>query len=439
MGHVIVIGGGASGMMAAISASYHGAEVTIVEHMERIGKKLLSTGNGKCNFTNARQSPEFYLSENGDFAWKIVSRFGQKETCALFQELGVYPKERNGYYYPYSGQASSVLDALRMELARLGVGIRTGQECVGVIPKKSGFCVKLADGELVGDKVVLAAGSKAAAKTGSDGSGYRLAKALGHHVITPLPALVQLKCAEDFYKGIAGVRIQGTVSIYAGSRNETKKGLCQNVLDKGGREKRFLASDQGEIQLTTYGISGIPVFQVSRYAAKALHEGENVMARMDFMPELSQEGLLDALARRALDRPQKKAEDFLTGMFPGKLNALWLRLSGIERMTAAGALSPTALRALVRAIKQFETRVVATNSYGQAQVCRGGVDTREVDAGTLESQKVPGLYFAGEILDVDGPCGGYNLQWAWSSGYVAGKEAANHASSESVKHGTGTR
>ncbi len=423
MGHVIVIGGGASGMMAAIAAASCGAKVTIVEHKERIGKKLLSTGNGKCNFTNACQSADCYLSDNGDFAWNVVKQFGSDATCAFFQELGIYPKERSGYYYPHSGQASSVLDVLRMELARLKVEIRTGQECEGIVSRKSGFCVKLSDGNLTGDKVILAAGSKAAAKTGSDGSGYRLAKALGHHVITPLPALVQLKCAEGFYKGVAGVRIQGTVSLFV----------------KDNVKYRFVASDQGEIQLTAYGISGIPVFQVSRYAAKALHEGRKVVARMDFMPELSQDALVEYFTRRGLKRPQKKAEDFLTGMFPAKLNTLWLRQCDIERADMAGDLPSKKLQALAGAIKRFETNVVATNSYEHAQVCCGGVDTREVNQDTLESRLVPGLYFAGEILDVDGPCGGYNLQWAWSSGYVAGKEAANHASCEPVEFGTRTR
>lgn len=418
MGHVAIIGGGASGMMAAITAASAGAKVTIIEHKDRIGKKLLSTGNGKCNFTNARQSADCYHSDNKGFAWNIVCQFDADAVCGFFSELGVYPKEKNGYYYPHSEQASSVLDVLRMELERLHVEILTGQECKSVVPQKRGFCIRLSDRELVCDNVILAAGSKAAAVTGSDGSGYLLAKKLGHRLIPVLPALVQLKCTEPFYKSISGVRIQGNVSVFA--------------------DETFLASDQGEIQLTAYGISGIPTFQVSRYAAKALYDKKQVCAKLDFMPEMSFEELQSFLMRRAQTRPQKRAEELLTGMFPKKLNDLWIRLCGIERTKKAGDFSNQEVKKLTAMIKEFSTKVVSTNPFEQAQVCRGGIDTTEVDFDTLESKIVPGLYFAGEILDVDGLCGGYNLQWAWSSGYVAGREAA-HASCQSTKTKTRAR
>lgn len=418
MGHVAIIGGGASGMMAAVTAAAAGAKVTIVEHKDRVGKKLLSTGNGKCNFTNANQSAGCYHSENEGFAWNIVRQFDANAACEFFQELGIYPKERNGYYYPHSEQASSVLDVLRMELERLQVTILTGQECRRILPQKRRFSIELSDRNLTCDKVILASGSKAAAVTGSDGSGYLLAKKLGHRLIPVLPALVQLKCAEPFYKSISGVRIQGKISLFA-----------DNV---------FLASEQGEIQITAYGISGIPTFQVSRYAAKALYAGKRVTAKLDFIPELPFEELLSVFILRAQTRPQKKTEEFLSGMFPKKLNDLWIRRCGIERTKTAGSLTEKELTKLAEMIKEFSTTVTSTNSFEQAQICCGGVDTTEVNPYTLESALVPGLYFAGEILDVDGPCGGYNLQWAWSSGYVAGKEAAN-ASYQSIKIGAGTQ
>lgn len=418
MGYVVIIGGGASGMMAAVAAASAGAKVTIVEHKDRVGKKLLSTGNGKCNFTNASQSADCYHSDNKGFAWKIVCRFDEKAVCDFFRELGVYPKERNGCYYPHSAQASSVLDVLRMELERLHVTILTGQECRGILSRKGKFHIELNDRELICDKVILAAGSKAAAVTGSDGSGYILAKKLGHHLIPVLPALVQLKCAESFYKSISGVRINAKVSLFT--------------------EETLLASDQGEVQLTAYGISGIPTFQVSRYAAKALYAGKKVTARLDFAPEMSFDELLSFFIQRAQTRPQKKAEEFLTGMFPKKLNDLWIRLCDIERSKEAGSLTKRELVKLTAMIKEFSTHVTSTNSFEQAQVCCGGIDTSEVNPLTLESRLVPGMYFAGEILDVDGPCGGYNLQWAWSSGHVAGREAAN-ASYQSIKTRTGAQ
>ena len=404
MRRIVVIGGGAAGMMAAIWAATDGAQVTIVEHKERIGKKLLSTGNGRCNFTNSYQAPSCYRSDNADFAWETVQRFDYRKVCAFFEQIGVYPKERNGYYYPYSDQASSVLDALRMELNRLRIRVLTGQDCRKIIPKKQGFRVELSQETLSCDAVILAAGSKAAPVTGSDGSGYGLAKELGHRILPVLPALVQLKCEESFFKSIGGVRVQGKVSVYG--------------------DGRLLSSDVGEIQLTAYGISGIPVFQVSRYASKALYDKKEVTAEIDFMPDMTEEAFLSFLHDRKRMRPQKPAEEFLTGLFPKKLNDLWIRLCKVSRAKTAGELTAEEVERLCSCIKRFSVSVAAANSFEQAQVCRGGVDTREVNPRTLESNYIPGLYFAGEILDVDGLCGGYNLQWAWSSGYVAGREAA---------------
>ena len=223
-------------------------------------------------------------------------------------------------------------------------------------------------------------------------------------MIPVLPALVQLKCGENFFKQIAGVRANGTVSVWA-------DGQC-------------LARDTGEIQLTNYGISGIPVFQVSRYAAQALYEKRAVAAELDFMPDFTAEQMETFLKTRASARPGKSAEEFLIGLFHKKLSDLWIRLSGIPRTKRAGELTEEEIRKLCSLTKCFCVTVTETNSYDQAQVCCGGIDTSGVDPETLESRFVPGLYFAGEILDVDGMCGGYNLQWAWSSGYVAGRSAA---------------
>ena len=399
-----VIGGGASGMMAAITAAEAGARVILLEHKDRIGKKILSTGNGRCNFTNIHQEPICYHSEDPLFPWRVVSRFGARDAVSFFLQLGVYSKNRNGYLYPNSDQASAVLDALRMELRRLSVEIRTETHCSEIIPDKKGFRIHTDKGTVSADRVILCAGSRAAPSTGSDGSGYDLAKRLGHRMVPVLPALVQLKCGESFFKQIAGVRANGTVSIWA-------DGEC-------------LARDTGEIQLTGYGISGIPVFQVSRYAAQALYEKKAVAAELDFMPDFTKEQMQAFLKARASARPGKSAEEFLIGLFHKKLSDLWVRLSGITRTKCAGKFTEEEIHKLCCLIKCFRVTVSGTNSFDQAQVCRGGIDTTEVDPETLESRLVPGLYFAGEILDVDGMCGGYNLQWAWSSGYVAGRNAA---------------
>ena len=409
---VAVIGGGASGMMAAVTAA-GGAHVILLEHKDRIGKKILSTGNGRCNFTNIHQEPICYHSEDPLFPWEVVEKFNAQAVISFFLQLGVYSKNRNGYIYPNSDQASAVLDAFRMELDRLKVEIRTGVECREIRPGKKGFTI-LTDQEPVrAERVILCAGSKAAPTTGSDGSGYDLAKKLGHRILPVLPALTALKCEEKFFKSIAGVRANGSVSIWS-------EGEC-------------IAKDTGELQVTDYGISGIPVFQVSRYASKLLYEKKETEAVLDFMPDFTKEQINAFLRARAKTRPDKSAEMFLIGLFHKKLCDLWIRLSEIPRQRKAGELTEDEIARLTGLIKEFRVRVRETNPYDKAQVCCGGVDTREVNPETLESVYVPGVYFAGEILDVDGMCGGYNLTFAWASGYVAGRAAVVEGQSQLSK------
>ena len=408
MRHVAVIGGGAAGMMAAITSAREGARVTILEHKERIGKKILSTGNGRCNFTNTYQTPACYRSDNRDFAWNIIRKFNVEKTISFFKELGIYPKDRNGYLYPYSDQAAAILEVLQIEVAKLDICVMTEINVLDIQPVKKGIRITTDKKTITADSVILACGSNAAPVTGSDGSGYQLAKLFGHRIVPVLPALVQLRCAEKFYKSISGVRVQGTVEIYA--------------------DDIFLASDTGEIQLTNYGISGIPVFQVSRYAAKALYKKQSVTAVLNFMPDMNKEEFLLFLQERITLCPYKTLDEFFTGVFPKKLCELWIRLSRLPKEMRVSDLSGEQLEKLVLLIQHLRTHITETNSFEQAQICCGGVDTTEINPDTLESNYVPGIYFAGELLDVDGICGGYNLQWAWSSGFVAGKEAAGNAS-----------
>lgn len=408
MRHVAVIGGGAAGMMAAITAAREGVKVTILEHKDRIGKKILSTGNGRCNFTNTYQTPACYRSDNRDFAWNIIQKFNVEKTISFFKELGIYPKDRNGYLYPYSDQAAAILEVLQIEIAKLNICVMTEINVLDIQPVKRGIRVTTDKKTITVDSVILACGSKAAPVTGSDGSGYQLAKLLGHRIVPVLPALVQLRCAEKFYKSISGVRVQGTVEIYA--------------------DDISLASDTGEIQLTNYGISGIPVFQVSRYAAKAIYQKQSVTAVLNFMPDMNKDEFLSFLQERITLCPHKTLDEFFTGIFPKKLCELWIRLSRLPKEMRVSDLSGEQLEKLVLLIQHLRTHITETNAFEQAQICCGGIDTTEINPDTLESNYVPGIYFAGELLDVDGICGGYNLQWAWSSGYVAGKEAAGNAS-----------
>ncbi|MGN0406497.1 MAG: NAD(P)/FAD-dependent oxidoreductase [Bariatricus sp.] len=407
---IVVAGGGAAGMMAALSAAKEGANVTIIEHNDRVGRKILSTGNGRCNYTNLVQSPQCYRSDGADFPWKIISRYPAEWVIRQFEEMGVMPKDKNGYIYPFSEQASAVQDVLRMELERCKVKVVTSAHVSDIMRTKKGWQVEVIhDGKkkekINCDAVILACGSKAASKLGNDGSGYDLAKKLGHKIIPVVPALVQLKCREKFYSSLAGVRVNGKVSILIDGKKQ--------------------GEDTGEIQLTAYGISGIPVFQISRIAAKGLYRKQAVFAELDFMPQMTEDIWLAMLKKRKSLHPEKEMSVFFTGVFHKKLAEILLKRAEIPRTKKAGKLTEEELTNLVREGKHFRTEVTDTNPFEQAQICAGGVATAELSDLTLESRIAKGIFFAGELVDVDGICGGYNLHWAWASGYLAGKGAAN--------------
>ena len=403
---VVVIGAGASGMTAAVFAARQGALVTLLEHTDRVGKKILSTGNGKCNLSNMRIEESCYRSSEKDFPMAVISRFGVEETMEFFKDLGIVIKDRDGYLYPASGQASAVLDALRLELVRWKVRVVTGCEINKICDHDGAFKeykINTSKGEFTASSLILAAGSMAASATGSDGSGYKLAESLGLKVIKPLPALVQLRCEEKFYKQISGVRAEALVTVLA--------------------DKKAVAKDRGEMQLTDYGISGIPVFQVSRFAAKALSEGKKTEAVVDFCPDMTPKHLEEFMAERCIIQEEKRAEDFLTGWFNKKLSLLFLKLSGIGEKTPVKELTEQQRKKLSSCIKEFHTVITGTNSFENAQICCGGVDVSQINPETMEAKKKKGLYLIGELLDVDGICGGYNLQWAWSTGAIAGTHA----------------
>ena len=402
--HVIIVGGGASGLMAAISAAREGAQVTIVEQRERLGKKILSTGNGRCNLTNKYMDVSCFRGDDTTIVSKILDNFGYQETISFFEVLGVILKDRQGYVYPISDQAGTILEVLCMEIEHLGVNIILEQSVKNISKTSRGFTVRTTDTTLLGDAVILATGGRAASVLGSDGSGYALAKTFGHKLSPVVPALVQLKGKGNFYKQISGVRTQAKVSLY---------------VDRG-----YVCEDTGELQLTNYGISGIPVFQISRYAAKALNEKKAVMAEVDFLPSMSDDAFEDFLHKRIELHGHRTAEDFLIGIFHKKLIGLLLTASRINTNQVMDAVTNEQIIKLVSVSKHFRLEIEGTNDFEQAQVCAGGVRTSEVNPQTLESVYVDNLYLTGELLDIDGICGGYNLQWAWSTGYVAGRHAA---------------
>lgn len=392
------MGGGASGLVTAIMCARKGKRVLVLEHKKQIGKKILATGNGKCNYTNKNCSIEGYRGEQEEFAQYALSVFDSAKAMAFFEELGVFPKEKNGYIYPYSEQASAMVDVLAMELERLSV--RIIYEKVVSIQKKEFFLVQTENRVYSGKVVVLATGGKASPKLGSDGSGFTIARKLGHEIVKPVPALIGLKCKEPYYEQISGVRIQAVISLY---------------IDK---DLNPVATDKGELQLTGYGVSGIPVFQVSRFAARALEEGHSVYARIDYMPTMSMDELVSLLKKR-FQAPGKNATEALVGFLPAKLIPVFLRQGGIKTSINALKVNEQQLKQLASQLKKQKTEIVDTNGFDTAQVTAGGISTKEIDDRTMESKLIPKLYFTGEIMDVDGICGGYNLQWCWSSAYVA--------------------
>lgn len=441
---IAIVGGGAAGMMAAVQAAYAGAHVTVYERNDRVGKKILATGNGKCNFSNEFMNAGCYYGSGVDYIEKVYDNFGVEDTKEFFRNLGMRIRSRNGYLYPASEQAATVLDILRYEMERLGIQVYTGCKVTEVRSQGKSQRKPLAV-EAEGyktesyDAVVLACGGKAAPKTGSDGSGFVLAKRLGHKIIPVVPALTALRCKESFFKQVAGVRCEACLTLYI--------------------EDAPACTVDGELQLTDYGISGIPVFQFSRTAAYALREHKNVMVEIDFVPNHSDGGFgcvnqYDdlALCFREVNRRgdsglcfrdanrcgnsdpcfweerwerqgNQKMEQFVTGIVNKKIGLLLLKLSKISERERARDVVLSKRKELETLCHSLRVTVTETNSFEQAQVCAGGVDFREISE-KLMSVKVPGLFFAGEMLDVDGICGGYNLQWAWSSGAVAGRAAA---------------
>lgn len=404
---VIIIGGGASGMTAAISAAREGAEVILIEHKERLGKKILSTGNGRCNVTNECMTTACFRSDDSAIVGEVLEQFGAEKTMQFFEELGVILKSRQGYIYPVSDQASAILEVLEMELQRLSVTICLEHRILEVKKKPQGYLVNTDKGTYKGDALILATGGKAAPVLGSDGSGYAYAKQFGHHLSPVVPALVQLRGSGVSFKQVAGVRTHAKVSLFV--------------------DDTVVGSDTGEVQMTNYGISGIPVFQVSRYAAKGLYEKRKVLAELDFFPELSEEDFQAFVTERLEKHGYKTAEAFFVGMLPKKLIGFLLKEARIPLHVRMDSVYDEKVKTLLSLCKHFPIVIEGTNDFEQAQVCAGGVKTTEVHPKTLESVYVSDLYLVGELLDVDGICGGYNLQWAWATGFLAGKAAAKGA------------
>ncbi len=439
-----IVGGGAAGLAAAVRACQAGADVVLFERNDRVGKKLLATGNGKCNFSNTRMGAQYYHSETADLLSQFVSEESGPQVLDFFTELGMLYREKNGGCYPYSEQAQTVLDVLRFGLESYSTKAHVYTDCyvTAVIPLKNGkvrlefveeapdqaaaFMAKKKNPQreeanrerMTFDRVILACGGKAAPKTGSDGSGYRFLKDLGLFCVPVVPALVQLVCKEKDFKAVSGVRTQAEVRLFVdGQLTDTQK---------------------GELQLTDYGISGIVVFQLSRHAAYGVSQKKAVTAELDVVPEQSEAAWTDALLIRQKQYKGRTMEQFCSGLLHKKLCAYFMKRCGIHPQQPMDRVLEPQIREFAHLCKCWRVTVERTNGFDAAQVCAGGLSLKEINA-DFSLKKYPQIYAVGELLDVDGLCGGYNLHWAWVSGMTAAQSACASGAGVTETVYTGSR
>ena len=399
---IAVIGGGASGLIAAITARKAGKKVTILERKERILKKVLVTGNGRCNLTNARASISNYFGKNILSIENILNNFTPQNVMDFFYELGVIcNEEERGKVYPLSGQASSVVDALRFEAEKLGIKIET-EFYVRKI-EKDGFKFKISSEDkrkIEANRVILSTGGQSYPELGSNGSGFQLAKDFGHSITKLSPAIVQLKTEKYQVKGLQGIKADTSVTAYG--------------------DNKKICTYNGELLFTDYGISGNVVFNIS--FVMPLYK--NVEFEIDFMKKFDYNELYELLRKRKKIMAHLTMENYFNGMINKKLGQFLSKMSGIEKLSKpVKDLNDNEIRKLCTSLKKYRINILETTGFKNAQVTAGGISLDEVNTDTLESKIIKGLYFSGEVLDVYGECGGFNLQWAWASGYIAGKNA----------------
>ncbi len=402
MKSIFVIGGGAAGITAAINAKNSNTEITIIERQSDIGKKILVTGNGKCNYFNEDMTPSHYhSSSNYDFS--IINETNIKKVNEYISSLGIIPSIKNGYYYPHSNQAISIVNTLNKELKIRNINVIT-DEIVKSIEYNNTFIITTNQNKYECDKVIFTTGSKAYYKF--DNNSYDILFNLGHTIIPVLPALVQIKCNDKIFKDIKGVRTNALVSLYE-----------NNIL---------LKESSGELQITDYGLSGICAMQLSSLIAIGLQNNKSEIIHINFLSDLfnTSKELKDyLLSKQELNRTIQEQLDNLMNY---KLTNMFIKYTGITGYEQISELTNKELDKLCSLITDMSFEATGVNDYTDAQVCSGGVSLDEVDMNTMESKLIPNLFFAGEVLDVDGDCGGYNLGFAWISGIIAGLSAGDN-------------
>ncbi len=399
--NIYIIGGGASGMLAAVVAARNGALVTILERNTRIGKKILATGNGRCNFTNSLTTVADY--NNPVFVEYGLNVFNPYKTMDFFSQLGIVPKiENEGKTYPLSEQASSIIDVFLYELKHLKVNIVTEALVYNIIKKQNFFTIFLGDGRTFSaDKVIIATGGRAMPKTGSDGSGYTLAEKLGHKVTEVFPALVKLKLESPHLRHLEGIKMPAKVEL----------------LHNG----EVIQTEVGDVLFGNYGISGPTILQLSRKAMDLFNNNQKVYIKLILVTSLTKADIF----QRFYNSKQKPVDFSLVGLVNKRYISTLIKEANIQKQnTLVSDLTDKQLKKLVNLLFDWRFLIKGSKSFNDAQVTAGGVTTKEINPKTMESLKVPGLYFTGELIDIDGRCGGYNLQWAWTSGYLAGMHAS---------------
>lgn len=394
---IAIIGGGAAGLMAAYAASRTNENTVILyERQARVGRKLLATGNGRCNLTNLNADVTHYHGQNPGFVRSALDALSVSDTLALFADLGLLTVEgEGGRMYPLSDSANSVLDVLRFAIDRENVTVRAGEPVQSVQRTKKGFLVTTESGKDFADQVIVACGGCAGSKIGGVSDGYTILQSLGHSRTALHPALTQITSDSPYPRSLKGVRAQAALKL-------ERKGTT-------------VAENRGEVQFTEKGISGIAVFELSREVST----GGPCEVALDFLPDYTVIEIYELLARRVETLPQLSTEDLFTGILHNKLGRTICRAAGVSA-EHIGALTGKDLSKCAKTCKDFRLNAVGTGGFDTAQVTAGGIKTSEFDPHTMESRLVPGLYACGEVLDIDGDCGGYNLQWAWSSGAMAG-------------------
>ena len=392
-----IIGGGASGMAAALAAAqYPNTQVILLERQSRVGRKLGATGNGRCNLTNLHAEASAYHGENPAFAAPALERYPVEETLNWFRALGLLTvAEDSGRVYPYSDQANSVVDVLRFALEKPNIQQKLGFEVEKIKKLPEGFQILGREESLVVDRLIIACGGLAGTKLGGSMSGYQLLRSMGHHCTRLRPTLVQLKTSWAGVAGLKGVRANCRAAIYH-----------DGVLHR---------ESTGEIQFTEFGLSGPVMFEISRDACQGSGEW---ICDLDFLPQWEEKELLQELLHR--QGTALPASELFTGILHNRLGRVLTQAAGISPQRLISELSREQLQEAAAQVKHFEVCLTEPLGMDAAQVTAGGICTSEFDETTMESRHVPGLFACGEVLDIDGDCGGYNLQWAWSSGRLAG-------------------